>query len=85
MEVLFHIHAQSLPTAMSRIPDTQFQLTHPVSILRTDQDRVMDVYHTNSACSTYQHYKDELPAVGYPFAGSLGECVFCQRLHESED
>jgi hypothetical protein len=67
---------------MPQIPPVQFQDTSFVSILRTDLNEPMKVYHTNSACTSYQYYQRDLPTLGHPFMGDPVECIFCQRLNE---
>ena len=52
-----HIHAHPILTAMPQMPAVQLQEERFVSILRTNQESNMNVYHTNSACSTYQCYE----------------------------
>jgi hypothetical protein len=77
-----HLHTHHTSFIMPQMPAVQFQDTKFVAILRTDQNQAMQVYHTNSACSTYQYHHRELAAQGQPFMGNPVECFYCQQLNE---
>jgi hypothetical protein len=69
--------------SMSTIPATRFIHTKYVSILRSAISQIeMNVYHTNSECSTYQHNSSKFQIIEYDFREGTKECQICQKLNK---